>query len=127
MRFEHFAINVPDARAAADWYVANLGLKVVRAVEGAPWTRFLADDSGRTVIEVYSNPKAPYPDYHNQHWLVFHFALVSKDVEADRTRLEKAGAVLATIDDLPDGSRLIMMRDPWGVCIQLCRRTTLMP
>lgn len=127
MRFEHFAINVPDSRATADWYVANLGLKVVRAVEGAPYTRFLADDSGRTVIEVYSNPKAPYPDYQNQHWLVFHFALVSKEVEADQARLENAGATLATIDDLADGSRLIMMRDPWVVCIQLCRRTTLMP
>ncbi len=127
MLFEHFAINVPDSRASAAWYVENLGLKVVRSVENAPFTRFLADDSGRTVIEVYSNPKAPYPDYQNQHWLVFHFALVSTDVEADRVRLEQAGAMLATIDDLPDGSRLIMMRDPWGVCIQLCRRTTLMP
>ena len=127
MLFEHFALNVPDSRATAEWYVAHLGLKVVRAVDGAPYTRFLADDSGRTVIEVYSNPKAPYPDYHHPHWLVFHVALVSKEVEADRARLEKAGATLATIDDRPDGSRLIMMREPWGVCIQLCRRTTPMP
>lgn len=127
MRFEHFAINVPDSRAAAAWYVEHLGLTIVRAVEGAPFTRFLADDSGRTVIEVYSNPVAPYPDYPNQHWLVFHFALVSADSDADRARLEQAGATLATIDDLPDGSRLIMMRDPWGVCIQLCRRAKLMP
>jgi len=127
MRFEHFAINVSDSRAAAAWYVDHLGLNVVRSVENAPYTRFLADDSGRTVIEVYSNPAAPYPDYKNQHWLVFHFALVSTEVEADRARLEKAGATLATIDDLADGSRLIMLRDPWGVCIQLCRRTTRMP
>ena len=32
-----------------------------------------------------------------------------------------------TIDDLPDGSRLVMLRDPWGVCLQLCRRAQLMP
>jgi glyoxylase I family protein len=127
MRFEHFAINVPDSRAAAAWYVAHLGLKIVRSLEQEPFTRFLADDSGHAVIEVYTNPAAPVPDYQRQHWLVLHFAVVSQDVEADRARLEKAGAKLATIDDLPDGSRLIMMRDPWGVCIQLCRRTKLMP
>lgn len=127
MRFEHFAINVPDSRAAAAWYVEHLGLTIVRAVENAPYTRFLADDSGRTVLEVYSNPAAPYPDYKNQHWLVFHLALVSRDVDADRARLERAGATLATIDDLADGSRLAMMRDPWGVCVQLCCRKVPMP
>jgi catechol 2,3-dioxygenase-like lactoylglutathione lyase family enzyme len=127
MRFEHFALNVPDARAAADWYVAHLGFTIVRAVDGPPFTRFLADETGRTVLEVYTNPKATVPDYPRQHWLTVHLAVVSRDVDADRARLEKAGATLATIDDLPDGSRLVMLRDPWGVCVQLCRRTTPMP
>lgn len=127
MRFEHFAINVPDARAAAAWYVEHLGLSVVRAVEGPPHTRFLADETGRTVLEVYSNPAAPVPEYARQHWLVFHFALVSRDAEADRARLEAAGATFATVDALPDGSRLVMLRDPWGVCIQLCQRAVPMP
>jgi glyoxylase I family protein len=123
MRFEHFAINVPDARATAAWYVANLGLTIARSREDAPYTKFLADDTGRVVLEVYSNPVAPFPDYAKQHWLVFHWALVSADPDADRARLEKAGATLAIVEDLPDGSRLIMMRDPWGVPLQLCRRT----
>jgi glyoxylase I family protein len=127
MRFEHFALNVPDARAVAAWYVQHLRFSIVRAVEQAPFTRFLADETGRTVLEVYTNPRAPVPDYQQQHWLVLHFALVSRDLEADRARLEKAGATLATVDDLPDGSRLVMMRDPWGVCIQLCRRAAPMP
>ena len=127
MRFEHVAINVPDARAVAAWYVENLGLIIVRSVEGAPHTRFLADESGRTVLEVYSNTAAPFPDYARQHWLVLHLAFVSSDVDADCARLKQAGATLATIDDLADGSRLIMMRDPWGVCLQLCRRTRPMP
>jgi glyoxylase I family protein len=127
MRFEHFALNVPDARAAAAWYVEHLGFTIVRAAEHAPYTRFLADETGRTVFEIYTNPAAPVPDYRQQHWLVAHLAVVSRDIEADRARLEQAGATLATIDDLPDGSRLIMMRDPWGVSLQLCRRATSMP
>ena len=65
---------------------------IVRAVDGAPYTRFLADDSGRTVLEVYSNPKAPVPDYASQHWLVFHFALVSANADADRSRRRVRGA-----------------------------------
>jgi catechol 2,3-dioxygenase-like lactoylglutathione lyase family enzyme len=127
MVFEHFALNVPDAVAAADWYVRHLGFRIVRAVEGPPFTRFLADETGRTVLEVYTNPAAPVPDYARQHWLVVHFALVSPDVDADRARLEAAGAKLATIDNLPDGSRLAMMRDPWGVCVQLCQRAQPLP
>jgi glyoxylase I family protein len=127
MRFEHFALNVPDARAAAAWYVEHLGFTIVRVVEKSPFTHFLADETGRTVLEVYTNPAAAIPDYRNQHWLIVHFAVVSRDVDADRARLEKAGATIATVDDLPDGSRLVMMRDPWGVCLQLCRRATLMP
>lgn len=127
MRFEHFAINVPDSRAAAQWYVEHLGLKIVRAVEHGSFTRFLADETGRTVLEIYTNPAAPVPDYANQHWLVLHFALVSQDVAADRDRLEAAGATYATVDELPDGSRLIMLRDPWGVCIQLCHRAVSLP
>lgn len=127
MRFEHLALNVPDARASAAWYVQHLGLSVVRALDGAPYTHFLADDSGRTILEVYSNPAAPYPAYHDQHWLVLHVAFVSADADADRVRLEKAGATLATVDALADGSRLVMMRDPWGVCLQLCQRARPMP
>lgn len=127
MDFEHFALNVPDARAAADWYVQHLGFSVVRAVEGPPHTRFLADGTGRTVLEIYSNPAAAIPDYAKQHWLVVHFAVVSTDAAADRARLEKAGATLATIDKLPDGSQVITMRDPWGVCVQLCQRAQPLP
>ena len=127
MVFEHFALNVPDAAAAADWYVRHLGFTIVRAITGAPFTRFLADETGRTVLEVYSNPSQAIPDYAQQHWLVVHFAVVSANADADRARLEAAGATLATIDELPDGSRLIMMRDPWGVCVQLCQRAQPMP
>ena len=31
MRFEHFALNVPDVRATVAWYVQNLNLLVARA------------------------------------------------------------------------------------------------
>lgn len=127
MKFEHFALNVPDAAAHARWYIQHLGFTVVRAKADAPFTHFLADETGRTVVEIYSNPKAPYPDYANQHPLIFHFAVVSKDAKVDSARLQKAGAKLFLEEPQPDGSMLIMLRDPWHVPVQLCQRATAMP
>lgn len=122
MRFEHFALNVPDARATARWQVEHLGFKILREQAEAPYTHFLADDSGRVVIELYSNPAAVYPDYPTQHPLVFHFALAVADARAEQQRLERAGATWFADAAPPDGSLLVMMRDPWGVPVQLCQR-----
>jgi glyoxylase I family protein len=122
MRFEHFAINVPDACNHGQWLVDHLGFTVLRSMAEAPYTRFLADDTGRVVVELYSNPDARCLDFKNQGPLEFHFALVSTDAVADQTRLEAAGATLVEAQVLADGSQLTMLRDPWGVALQLCQR-----
>lgn len=122
MRFEHFALNVPDAPAQAAWYVRHLGFRVARRLDAPPFTHFLADDGGRVVLELYTNPAAPIPDYARNHPLVFHVAVVAADARAERARLEAAGATLFKEDPQPDGSLLIMLRDPWGVALQLCQR-----
>jgi glyoxylase I family protein len=122
MKFEHFALNVPDVRAMSRWYVEHAGLQILRQREDAPYTHFLGDDTGRVFIELYSNPAATYPSYATQHPLVLHFALFSTDAAADRARMEKAGATFFVEDTGADGTRLIMMRDPWGVALQLCQR-----
>jgi catechol 2,3-dioxygenase-like lactoylglutathione lyase family enzyme len=122
MKFEHYALNVPDVRPMARWYVEYLGFKVARQREDAPYTRFLADDTGRVIVELYTNPTAPITAFTTQHPLVFHFALVAMDARAECRRLEQAGAKLFLEEPQADGSMLIMMRDPWGVPIQLCQR-----
>lgn len=127
MRFEHFAINVPDARATAAWYVQHLGLQIARRREDSPYTHFLADASGRVILELYSNPAATCLPFPSQHPLVFHIAFVSTDTSADRSRLEAAGAAFVLEETPPDGSSLLMMRDPWGIALQFCLRTTPFP
>ena len=122
MLFEHFALNVPDVRATAAWYVAHLGLKVVRARPDAPFTQFLADGTGRVFLELYTNPTDPIPVYPDQHPLRLHFAFAVAEAKAERTRLQQAGATLVVEETLPDGTLLIMLRDPWGVPVQLCQR-----
>lgn len=127
MKFEHFALNVPDVHAQVSWYVQNLGLTVARRRDDPPYMTFLADDTGRTIVELYSNPKAPYPDYASAHPLLFHIAFVAGDARAVRSRLEAAGAKFFAEDALPDGSLLVMMRDPWGVPLQFCQRANPFP
>jgi glyoxylase I family protein len=127
MKFEHFALNVPDARAMSRWYVENLGFKILRQREEPPYTHFLSDDADRVTVELYSNPAAPIMDFNATQPLTFHFAVYTTDARSDRARLEKAGAKLFLEDPLPDGSLLIMLRDPWGVPLQLCQRAKPFP
>lgn len=122
MTFEHFALNVPEVQAMAEWYVAQFRLTVARRRADEPYTHFLADPLGRVFLELYSNPRSPIPDYSSIHPLSFHFGFVTSDAAAEAGRLELAGASTFQKEPQPDGSLLIMMRDPWGVPFQLCQR-----
>ncbi len=122
MKLEHVAINVEDSVAMADWYVKNCEMKVVLKVDGPPHTRFLADSEGHSSIEIYSNPAAKTPDYANQHPLIYHHAFAVDDVEAVKDRLMNAGATFVEEVNLDNGARLIMLRDPWGIALQLVNR-----
>jgi catechol 2,3-dioxygenase-like lactoylglutathione lyase family enzyme len=123
MRFEHFALNVSEPNKMADWYVSHCRMRVVRSTAEAPFTHFLADEGGRVVLEIYRNPKASVPDYAGRHPLEFHFALAVSDAEAVKERLIEAGAVLVEEVKPADGSHLVMLRDPFGVPLQLCQRS----
>ncbi|MEX0720974.1 MAG: VOC family protein [Balneolaceae bacterium] len=122
MKIEHFAINVENPPAMVDWYVENLGLEIIRQMNEAPHTTFLADESGRVMLEIYTNPPGEVPDYPNMNPLIVHLAFVSENPASDKERLISAGATVVTDEHLKDNSHLIMMRDPWGFCIQLCKR-----
>ncbi len=123
MKFEHLALNVPDPRAMVRWYVDHLGLTIARAREEPPYTHFLRDETGRVVVEIYRNPAAAIPDYAAAHPLCFHIAFVAADAKAVSAKLKAAGATIFIEETTPDGSLLIMMRDPWGVPLQFCQRT----
>lgn len=123
MKLEHFALNVEDPIKMAEWYVQHLKLKIVRQTKTSPFTTFMADSSGRVMIEIYNNPSVKVPDYQKMDPLVMHLAFVSKNPDVDRTNLVSAGATLESEIKLEDDSHLIMLRDPWGVPVQLCKRT----
>lgn len=122
MKLEHFALNVEEPLAMAEWYVAHLGLKVVKQLQEPPYMTFLADDSGRIMIEIYRNPADEVPLYRDMNPLLVHLAFVSEDPAQDKERLEKAGASVVSDQQYEDGSHLVMLRDPWGLALQLCKR-----
>jgi len=125
MKIEHFALNVPQPQKMAQWYVDNLEMKIVTRMEKAPFTHFLSDKNGG-MIEIYCNETADIPDYNKTHPLVVHLAFASANPSEDVSRLKKVGATLFEEIHLPDGSHLAMMRDPWGIAIQFCKRGTPM-
>ena len=126
MKLEHFALNVANPVAMAKWYAEHMEMKIVRQQNEAPYTHFIADNSGRIMLEIYCNPADQVPAYHSMNALIVHLAYVSTDPDADKERLLAAGASYDTEVRLDDGTLLIMMRDPWGVAIQLCKRAVPM-
>ncbi len=125
MRIEHVALNVPDPVAMAEWYVENLGMKVVRESGEPVFGRFLADSSGSVLLEIYRNEEAPVPDYAAMDPLALHLAFKADDIRAERDRLVAAGATLVTDapeKPTPTADEVVMLRDPWDVPLQLVKR-----
>jgi catechol 2,3-dioxygenase-like lactoylglutathione lyase family enzyme len=122
MKFEHYAINVEDSAAVADWYVANCGMKIELAQLEVPFMRFLSDETGRVVIELYSNKSARIPDYGSQHPLEYHLAFAVENVVIEKSRLMAAGCSFIEEVNPQPGTRLVMLRDPFGMSLQLCQR-----
>lgn len=122
MKLEHFALNVEAPVAMAQWYAEHLGLQIVRQMKEAPYTTFLADSSGIIMVEIYRNPADEVPPYQTMNPLLVHLAFVSDDPTRDKERLMLAGATLESDKQLEDGSHLVMLRDPWGLALQLCKR-----
>ena len=126
MRIEHFAYMVADPPKVADWYVKNLGWQIRLREDKSPHARFIADSSGQVMVEIYNNPAAVVPDYRSMNPLLLHIGMTcGPDLDEVRDRLLAAGATDAGgIIVTPRGDRLAMLRDPWGLAIQLCHRST---
>jgi catechol 2,3-dioxygenase-like lactoylglutathione lyase family enzyme len=122
MKMEHVALNVSDPLAMAAWYRDHLDFQVVKAMSDPPFTHFLREAAGTMMIEIYKNPPNEVPPYPSMNPLLLHLAFVSADPEKDKERLLSAGATLVEETRLADGTHLVMLRDPWGLAIQLAKR-----
>jgi glyoxylase I family protein len=125
MKIEHVGFMVQDPIRVMEWYCQNLGFRVARGMQVPPFTHFLVDASGNGMLEIYNNTAARVPDYASMDPLVFHvaFEVGEESIEGLRDRLLAAGATLySELAVTPANDRLIMLRDPWGLAIQLAKR-----
>jgi glyoxylase I family protein len=122
MKLEHVALNVPNVHEVVKFFVDNFGMRVVMSIDAPPYMNFIADESG-SMLELYSNPAVPMPDYPNMHPTNLHIAFTSPDIEADRARLIAAGAEpVGEITLSPAGDKLAFFRGAGSVPFQLLQR-----
>ncbi len=122
IRFEHYALNVAAPHAIANWYVETLDCRIVFKLESEPFTVFLGDSQGRVFWEIYRNTSAPMSDVRDTHPASYHLAFYVDDVDAVKDKVLAAGGSFVEEIRTDSGSRLLMMRDPWGIALQLCLR-----
>ncbi|MFC4221347.1 VOC family protein [Flagellimonas marina] len=122
MIFEHFAVNVENLGLVVDWYMTHMGLNPRVSDWKPPFVTFLEDSTGRVVLEFYQRTDAPVTDFSKENSLSFHVAFVSENAENDKKRLVESGATFELEVQLEDGSHIVMLRDPWGMPLQLCQR-----
>lgn len=129
MKIEHVGYMVLDPIKVTSWYCQYLGFRVARSMHTTPFTHFLVDSSGTVMVEIYNNPAASVPDYASMDPLVLHLAFSVDDeaIVAVRDRLLAAGATLySDLVVTPAGDQLVMLRDPWGMAVQLAKRNAPM-
>lgn len=123
LRPEHLALNVPDSRATVRWFVANLGMKVMREGGAPTYGTFIADSSEQMMFEIYQDSLYPVVDFGKVSHMAIHYASMVPDVAAAKERLLKAGATLVEdITKTSSGDRVLMLRNPDGFPIQFVER-----
>lgn len=123
MRIEHLAFNVSEPTKMAEWYTKNLNLRVLRRSKNETQAHFLCDEAGSVVLELFRQVKAPIPNYAAMDPMTLHVAFLAGDVETERRRLIEAGATpVGDTTTNEDGDQLAMVRDPWGLAVQLVKR-----
>lgn len=119
-RFEHIALNVGDMEAIADWYCTHMAMIKVRHDPGRKL--FLADHTKVVVLELYSNPDKPRIDLAKTTSAEMHVAFVVDDIHAAIDELVAAGATVEAPPADNVGDTLTMLRDPFGLALQLVQR-----
>ena len=118
IRFEHFALNVQNPKQVADWYVENVGLRIVSASKKMI---FVGDPAGHCMFELYNKAEAK-GKYADLNHATTHIAFATDDAEGLAAKLVKAGAKKLKQTKNPAGDTIIDLLDPWGNMIQLAQR-----
>ena len=124
MTIEHLGLLVSNPIQMGKWYKENLGFQILReAGTDTDGVVFMEDDRG-TVIEIGRLPEASPLDVKSLNPLAVHLAVQCSHPENEARRLVEAGAEM--IGESPRNAykgEKILVRDPWGLTIQVVNRT----
>jgi glyoxylase I family protein len=124
MKIEHIGLSVSKPISMANWYVEHLGF-IIRRQDGndQKGLAFISDPEQETMLELFDNNVTPPLVSYALSPAAVHIAINSHDPDADMQRLIKAGAVHLEGDPKKaTGDVLVLLRDPWGMTIQLAKR-----
>jgi len=123
LRLDHVALQHPQPEAVSAWLCLHFGLVVYRVSASASRARFLRCSATGMMLEIYRQPEVAVPDYAAMPPAVLHLAFYTDAIDADAARLLAAGAVSAGEPGRNSaGDAFLMLRDPWGVPLQLVSR-----
>jgi len=123
MRIEHLGFLVEKPISMGQWWVENLGFRVVRqSGDDFFGVCFLQDASG-TIIEFGKIPEQAPLNFRALLPLQVHIAIECPDTLAEAARLVNQGASLIGESPMNDlAHEKLLMRDPFGAVIQLVNR-----
>jgi glyoxylase I family protein len=122
-RPEHAALNVAEPVKAAEWFVDNFGMKIIRQSGAPTFTTFISDNNENYMIELFHNSTAPVLNLNDVNYNSLHFAFTVNNIELVKEKLIKAGATLAEdIKTTQSGDKVLMLRAPWGQPLQFVLR-----
>lgn len=129
LRMHHWAVSVPDLKAAIEWYGKMLGFSVERISEipgqDTEYAMMKLDDIRVEIFQAKNskplNPdrREPNTDFRNQGNL--HFSFVAPDVRSLAEKLRARGVDIVWIKEFPFGSN-VFIRDNSGNLIEIVQQ-----
>jgi catechol 2,3-dioxygenase-like lactoylglutathione lyase family enzyme len=123
MKAEHLGIYANDAVELSNWYIDNLGFKVVNKLEkeGRPPIFFLQGSQGGVVLEILptqlerGNRELSAPGFS-------HMGLVVDDFEKVELALRQKGILVENVRQTTNGWTIGYFKDPEGNQLELIYR-----
>jgi len=121
MLFEHIALNIRYPLDVCNWYVMNLGMKIIRQQNEAPFITFLGDSAGRICLEIYFNNREQIINFWDISPFQMHIAFAVDSLDELKEKLIEKNVILE-VEKQDEMGRLCIFRDPWGIPIQFVER-----
>jgi uncharacterized glyoxalase superfamily protein PhnB len=123
MRLEHLALMMEDPIAAVKWYVENLGFTILKEMDSSPYHHFIIDSSKCMIIEIFLIPDKKIINYKAVDPAIMHLGFNVQNIKETYKRMIGKGATIVNeLSNNENGDSVAMLRDPWGVPIQLIKR-----